>query len=94
MKEEKKQEKDNSGAIGLGAAGAGAAAGGATVAALAGGSASAAAITYALGAIGGIVGGGMVAGLGVLLAGPIAIGAGAYGISKAIKKSKQKKQNK
>ena len=93
MQEEKKQEKDHSGVIGLGAAGAGAAAGGATVAALAGGT-SAAAITYALGAIGGIVGGGMVAGLGVLLAGPIAIGAGAYGISKAVKKSKQKKQNK
>ena len=86
-----KDKKDRSGEIGLGASGAGAVAGGTSVAVLTGGSASASAITYALGTIGGIVGGGMAAGIGVLIGGPIALGAGAYCISKAIRKKKSKK---
>ncbi|MDE6542899.1 MAG: hypothetical protein K2K76_02925 [Muribaculaceae bacterium] len=85
------KEKDYSGEIGLGAGTAGAAGAGGTLVALTGGSAAAPAITYALSAIGGVVGGGMAAGLGVIIGGPIALGAGAYAISKAIRKTKRKK---
>ena len=89
MEQKKKEKKDISGAVGAGATATGAAAGGATVAALAGGSASASAITYALGAIGSVVGGGMAAGLGVLIGGPAILGAGAYAVTKAIQKKKK-----
>lgn len=87
---EKKQRKDHSGAIGLGTSGAGAAAGAGSMIALTGGSASASAITYALGTIGGLVGGGMAAGLGVLIGGPVILGGAAYGIAKAVQKRKTK----
>ena len=94
MSDEKKQSKDHSAAIGLGTTGAAAAAGGGTMVALTGASASASAITYALGTIGGVVGGGMAAGLGVLIAGPVALGGIAYGTAKAIKSIKKKKNKK
>ena len=59
---------------------------GAAVVALTGGSASASTITYALAKIGSLVGGGMAAGLGLLIAVPAAAGGAVYGISKAVKK--------
>ena len=62
-----KNSKDRSGEIGMGAGATGAAAGGGTMVALTGGSASAAAITHALATVGGVVGGGMAAGVGVLI---------------------------
>lgn len=93
MKDQKnKEQKDHSGAIGLGTTATGAVASGATVATLAGGSASASAITYALAAIGGVVGGGMAAGLGLVIGGPVALGLGAYGVSKAVRKVKKNKK--
>ena len=61
---------------------------GAAVVALTGGSASASAIAYALGAIGSLVGGGMAAGLGLLIGAAAVLGGAAYGISKAVKKRK------
>ena len=61
---------------------------GAAVVALTGGSASASAITYALATIGGLVGGGMAADLGLLIGAPAVLGGAAYGISKAVKKRK------
>lgn len=90
MEQKKKEKKDISGAVGVGTTAVGAATGGATVAALAGGSASASAITYALAAIGGVVGGGMAAGLGVLIGGPVALGGAAYGVTKIVQKKKKK----
>ena len=86
-----KNSKDRSGEIGMGAGATGAVAGGGTMVALTGGSASAAAITHALATVGGVVGGGMAAGVGVLIGGPVVLGLGAYGISKVIRKSKSKK---
>ncbi len=86
-----KNQKDRSGEIGVGAGATGTVASGGTLVALTGGSASAAAITHALATVGGVVGGGMAAGLGVLIAGPAVIGLGAYGISKAVKNAKKKK---
>lgn len=65
---------------------------GATVATLAGGSASASAITYALAAIGGAVGGGIAAGLALVIGGPVVLGGAAYGIAKLVKKSKRNKK--
>ena len=87
-----KETKDRSAAA---AAGLGTTAGttvveGAAVVALTGGSASASAISYALGAIGSLVGGGMAAGLGLLIGAPAVLGGAAYGISKAVKKRKGK----
>ena len=92
MSKETKTTKDRSGAIGLGTTGAGAVVGGTSLAVLTGGSASASAITYALGTIGGVVGGGMAAGLGVLIGGPALLGIAAYGVAKAVRNRKQKKQ--
>lgn len=86
----KEEKKDHSLKIGVGAASTGTIATGAAVVGLTGGSASASAITYALGTIGGIVGGGMAAGLGVIIGGPLVLGAAAYGITKAVNKKKNK----
>ena len=80
------ENKDRSAAAGLGTTAGAAVTEGATVVALTGGSASASAITYALGTIGGLVGGGMAAGLGLLIAVPAAAGGAVYGISKVVKK--------
>lgn len=80
------ERKDRSAAAGLGTTAGTTMAEGATVVALTGGSASASAITYALGTIGGLVGGGMAAGLGLLIAVPAAAGGAVYGISKAVRK--------
>ncbi len=81
-------EKDYSGAWAMGGAAAGAAGAGATLATVAGGT-SASAITYALGAIGGT----MVGGLGVILAAPVACAGVAYGIAKIVRKNKKNKNN-
>ena len=83
--------KDHSAGVGLGTGIGGAAVSGGTMVALTGGSASASAITYALAAVGSVVGGGMAAGLGLLIGGPAALGAGAYGVAKLVKKHKEKK---
>ena len=80
------QKKDRSAAAGLGTAAGTSIAEGAAVAALTGGSASASSLTYALGKIGSLVGGGMAAGLGLLIAVPAAAGGAVYGISKVVKK--------
>lgn len=80
------ERKDRSAAAGLGTTAGTTVAEGAAVVALTGGSASASAITYALGTIGGLVGGGMAAGLGLLIAVPAVAGGAVYGISKAVKK--------
>ena len=80
-----KETKDRS-AAGLGTTAGTTMVEGAAVVALTGGSASASAITYALGAIGSLVGGGMAAGLGLLIGAPAVLGGAAYGISKAVKK--------
>ena len=80
------ERKDRSAAAGLGTTAGTTVAEGAAVVALTGGSASASAITYALGTIGGLVGGGMAAGLGLLIAVPATAGGAVYGISKAVKK--------
>jgi len=53
--------------------------------------ASAATMTGTLAAVGGVVGGGMAAGIACVAAAPIAVGAAAYGAVKLIKKSKTKK---
>ena len=90
--EKDNKNKDFSGEIGMGAGAAGAAGSGGALIALTGGSASASAITYALSAIGGVVGGGMAAGLGVIVGAPVVLGAGAYGISKAVHKAKNKQK--
>ena len=82
----KTENKDRSAAAGLGTTAGAAVTEGAAVVALTGGSASASAITYALGTIGGLVGGGMAAGLGLLIAVPAAAGGVVYGISKVVKK--------
>ena len=81
-----KQKKDRSAAAGLGTAAGTSVAEGAAVAALTGGSASASSLTYALGKIGSLVGGGMAAGLGLLIAVPAAAGGAVYGISEVVKK--------
>ena len=84
-----KERKDRSAsAAGLGTTAGTTVVEGAAVVALTGGSASASAITYALGAIGSLVGGGMAAGLGLLIGAPAVLGGAAYGISKAVKKRK------
>ena len=70
----------------FGATTAGAAGSGVTLLTLTGGSASASAITYALGAVGSIIGGGMAAGLGVLIGGPVLLGTAVYGITTCLKK--------
>ena len=80
------ENKDRSAAAGLGTTAGAAVTEGAAVVALTGGSASASAITYALGAIGGLVGGGMAAGLGLLIGVPALAGGAAYGITKVVKK--------
>lgn len=80
------ERKDRSAAAGLGTTAGTTMAEGAAVVALTGGSASASAITYALGTIGRLVGGGMAAGLGLLIAVPAAAGGVVYGISKAVRK--------
>lgn len=80
------ERKDRSAAAGLGTTAGTIVAEGAVVVALTGGSASASAITYALGTIGGLVGGGMAAGLGLLIGAPVVLGGAVYGISKAVKK--------
>ena len=82
------ENKDRSAAAGLGTTAGAAVTEGAAVVALTGGSASASAITYALGAIGGLVGGGMAAGLGLLIGAPALAGGAVYGISKAVKKKR------
>ena len=81
-----KETKDRSAAAGLGTTAGTTMVEGAAVVALTGGSASASAIAYALGAIGSLVGGGMAAGLGLLIGAPAVLGGAAYGISKAVKK--------
>ena len=80
------ENTDRSAAAGLGTTAGAAVTEGAAVVALTGGSASASAITYALGAIGGLVGGGMAAGLGLLIGVPALAGGAAYGITKVVKK--------
>ena len=67
---------------------AGSVAGGATATGIgiAASGASASTITWALGAIGGLVGGGMAAGVAIVAASPIAVGGAAYGTVKLIKK--------
>ena len=80
------ENKDRSAAAGLGTTAGAAVTEGAEVVALTGGSASASAITYALGTIGGLVGGGMAAGLGLLIGVPALAGGAAYGITKVVKK--------
>ena len=83
-----KENKDRSAAAGLGTTAGAAVTEGAVMVALTGGSASASAITYALGTIGGLVGGGMAAGLGLLIGVPALAGGAVYGISKAVKKKR------
>ncbi len=68
---------------GLTGAGAGVAGSVGTVVVVGGGT-SAAAITRGLAAVGGLVGGGMLAGIGVIAAAPLAIGGICYGISKLV----------
>ena len=84
MKEQ--STRDRSAAAGLGTTAGAAVTEGAAVVALTGGSASASTITYALAKIGSLVGGGMAAGLGLLIGAPAVLGGAAYGISKAVKK--------
>ena len=86
----KTKHKDRSAAAGLGTTAGAAVTEGAAVVALTGGSASASAITYALGTIGGLVGGGMAAGLGLLIGVHALVGGAAYGISKVVKKRRGK----
>ena len=81
-----KETRDRSAVAGLGTTAGTTVAEGAAVVALTGGSASASAITYALATIGGLVGGGMAAGLGLLIGAPVVLGGAAYGVSKAVKK--------
>lgn len=52
--------------------------------------ASASTITWGLGALGGLVGGGMAAGIAIVAAAPLALGATAYGVTKLITKSTRK----
>lgn len=82
------ERKDRSAAAGLGTTAGTTVAEGAAVVALTGGSASASAITYALGTIGGLVGGGMAAGLGLLIGVPALAGGAVYGISKVVKRKR------
>ena len=84
------ERKDRSAAAGLGTTAGTTVAEGAAVVALTGGSASASAITYALGTIGGLVGGGMAAGLGLLIGVPALAGGAVYGISKVVKKRRRR----
>ncbi len=86
MKQDSKKKQDNAAVI------TGAVAGGTTVAGVgvAAAGASASTITWALGAIGSAVGGGMAAGLAVVVAAPLAIGAAGYGAVKLIQKAKKK----
>ena len=86
----KTDNKDRSAAAGLGATAGTTAVEGAAVVALTGGSASASAITYALATIGSLVGGGMAAGVGLLIAAPAIAGGAAYGIAKAVKKRRER----
>jgi hypothetical protein len=84
------EEKKGSG---IGAAAAGGAAGtaagvGGTVAGAAAGTTGAAAISSGLSVIGGIVGGGMFAGVCIVAAGPLIGGAIGYGIYKWVKRNK------
>lgn len=81
-----KETKDRSAVVALGTGATTSVAEGAAVVALTGGSASASTITYALAKIGSLVGGGMAAGLGLLIGAPAVLGGAAYGISKAVKK--------
>ena len=84
MKEQ--STRDRSAAAGLGTTAGAAVTEGAAVVALTGGSASASAISYALGIFGGLVVGGMAAGLGLLIGVPALAGGAVYGISKVVKK--------
>ena len=90
MNMEKKERKDRSAAAGLGTTAGTTAVEGVAVVALTGGSVSASALTYALGAIGSLVGGGMAAGLGLLIAAPAVAGGAAYGIAKAVRNRKKR----
>lgn len=73
--------------MGLGSGTVGSIGAGGTVYVLTGGSASASAITYALGMIGGFFGGGMAAGLAAVIGGPAALGLGGYVIGKFLNHS-------
>lgn len=53
---------------------------------------SASTITWALGVLGGAVGGGMAAGLAVVAAAPLVVGAAGYGTAKLIKRIKNNKK--
>ena len=81
-----KETRDRSAVAALGATAGTTVAEGAAVVALTGGSASASAITYALATIGGILGSGMAAGLGLLIGAPVVLGGAVYGVSKTVKK--------
>lgn len=85
-----KDKRDRSAAAGLGTVAGTTAVEGAAVVALTGGSASASALTYALGALGGLLGGGMAAGLGLLIGAPVVLGGAVYGVSKAVEKMRGK----
>lgn len=84
------KNQDRSASAGLVTAAGTTAVEGAAVVALTGGSASASALTYALGTIGGLVGSGMGAGLSLLIGAPVVLGGAVYGISKAVKKMRGK----
>ncbi|MDE6510485.1 MAG: hypothetical protein K2L00_00095 [Muribaculaceae bacterium] len=88
----KKKNNDRSIQIGTGGGVVGTAASGGTMIALTGGSASASAITHALATVGSVVGGGMAAGVGVLIAAPVAVGGVAYVASKTYNKYINKKK--
>lgn len=81
-----KETKDRSAVAGLGTTAGTTLAEGAALVALSGGSTSASAITYALATIGGLVGSGMAAGLGLLIGAPAVLGGAVYGVSKVVKK--------
>ena len=80
-KEGKTMSMETKDVAGLSGAGTGAA-GSVGAVVLAGGGTSAAAITSGLATVGSVVGGGMLAGIGVVAAAPLAIGGICYGIAK------------
>ena len=80
------ENKDRSAAAGLGTTAGAALTEAAAVLALTGGSASASAVTYALGTIERLDKGAMAAGLGLLIGDPALAGGAVYGISKVVKK--------
>ena len=79
-----KSKKDISAELGLVGTTTGAGMAGGAVYTLAGGSASASAITYALAAIGGYFGGGMAVGLAAIIGVPFALGAGGYALGRIL----------